>query len=87
MACPVPNSPIGPVTVYVLFDRALGRFARFLGDGSVVQWIETFSDKVTKFGSRLEARNEADYISRRMLSSEIVVLELQVTYMFKETQM
>jgi hypothetical protein len=86
MASSVPNSPIGPVIVYVLFDRTLGRFARFLGDGSVVQWIEPFSDKVTKFGSRLEARNEADYISRRMLS-KIVVLELQVTYMFKEPQM
>lgn len=83
---PVPNTPIGPVTVYVLFDQTLGRFARFVGESSIVQWIE-FSDKVTRFHSRLEARNEADYISRRMLSSKIVVLELQVTYMFKETQM
>ena len=79
-------SPMKPVTAYVLFDQTFGRFARFLGDSSIVQWVEEFSDKITRFGTRLEARNEAAYISHRMHSSQIVVIELQVTYTFKEVQ-
>ena len=79
-------SPMKPVTAYVLFDQTFGRFARFLGDSSIVQWVEEFSDKITRFNSALEARNEAAYFSRRMDSSQIVVLELQATYTFKEVK-